>query len=366
MKLTRRKFIKLLGTATLTAVTGSKVFSQSSNSNLTEVKVAYPPTMAALPLAKGVQQKFFLEDNAVNPFLDQDLELTLIPSKGSSDAAGLVSGGRADCAITGLSSSLYAIQGTGNLKISSTAFDPNEPGRHFGLVTGSMYDIPSVADLVESWLDSSARKSIILSLRRDDHYATDQLLKKEGYQEKDSIYYVPQEDLISRLYGLLNGNFISTVLPEPLLTLALKNPEFRGYQAKLLSDYGNLTLPPFVFVFNRKFLDKDPDLVNGFYKGWEVALKETNSSSNLQLLDLTTQIISETLPSLRNAIEDTELTEEFASLFEIPSFSSPKPLNEEIFDSVLDWTISKGYLNERIPFEKVYVGTSATLTDKSK
>lgn len=366
MKLTRRKFIKLLGTATLTAITGNKVFSKSGNSNLTKVKVAYPPTMAALPLAKGVQQKFFLEENAANPFLDQDIELTLIPSKGSSDAAGLVSGGRADCAITGLSSSLYAIHGTGNLKISSTVFDPNESGRHFGLVTGSMYEITSVADLVESWLDSSARKSIILSLRRDDHYATDKLMEDEGYPENDDKYYLNQEDLISRLSGLLNGNFISTVLPEPLLTLALKNPEFSDYQAKLLSDYENLTLPPFVFVFNRKLLDKDSVLVNRFYKGWEIALKETNSSSNIQLLDLTTQIISETLPGLRNEIENTELTEEFASLFEIPSFSSPKPLNEEIFDSVLDWTISKGYLKERIPFEKAYRGSSATKADNSK
>ncbi|MCF7890429.1 twin-arginine translocation signal domain-containing protein [Candidatus Bipolaricaulota bacterium] len=366
MKLTRRKFIKLLGTATLTAVTGNTVFSKSGNPDLTEVKVAYPPTMAALPLAKGVQQEFFLRDTTVNPFLDQGIELTLIPSKGSSDAARLVSGGRADCSITGLSSSLYAVQGTGKLKISSTAFDPNESGRHLGLVTGSMYEIPSLTDLVENWLDSSARKSIILSLRRDDHYATDQLLKKEGYQEQDNIYYVDQEDLISRLYGLLNGNFISTVLPEPLLTLSLKNPEFSGYQAELLSGYENLTLPPFVFVFNQQVLDKDPELVNRFYKGWEVALKETNSSSNLQLLELTTQIISETLPSLRNAIEDTELTEEFASLFDIPSFSSPKPLNKEVFDSVLDWTISKGYLKESIPFEKAFDGSSAILADEPK
>lgn len=366
MKLTRKEFIKYLGTTTLAAITGNIAFSQSKNSTLTEMKVAYPPTMAALPLAKGVQQKFFLEDEGVTPFLDQDIELSLIPTKGPSDAARLVSGDRADCAITGLSSALYAIQGAGNLKVTSTAFDPNGSGRHFGLVTGNMYNISSMTDLVEEWLDSSARKSIVLSLRRDDHYATDQLLKKSGFQGDDEIHYVDQEDLISRLYGLLNGNFISTVLPEPLLTLALENPEFRGYQAELLSDYRDLTLPPFVFVFNQKVLESKPELVNKFYKGWNAALQETNSSSNLQLLDLTTQIISETLPSLRNAIENTELTEEFASLFEIPSFSNPKNLNEGIVDSVQDWAISKGYLTEKVPFEKAYDGTSALLADEQE
>ncbi|MFB6214331.1 MAG: ABC transporter substrate-binding protein, partial [Candidatus Bipolaricaulia bacterium] len=340
---------------------------KSRNSNLTEVKVAYPPTMAALPLAKGVQQKFFLEEDSVNPFLDQGIKLTLIPSKGSSGAARLVSGGRADCSITGLSSSLYAIQGTGNLKISSTAFDPNESERHLGLVYSNLYhNVSSLTDLVENWLGSSPKNSIVLSTRRDDHYATDQLLKSEGYQANDNIYYLDQEDLISRLTGLLYEGFVSTVLSEPLLTLALKNPKFDSYQVKLLSNYGEVTLPPSVFVFNRKFLDKDPELVSRFYKGWEASLKETNSSSNLQLLDLTIQIINETLPSLRNALQNTELTEEFASLFDIPSFSSPKPLNEEIFDSVIDWTVSKGYLKEKIPFKKAYDGSSAILADESK
>lgn len=366
MKLTRRKFLKVLGTASVAAVTGNMAFGSENGSNLSELKVAYPPTMAALPLAKGVQQKFFLGEDKPSPFLDQGIELTLIPSKGSSDAARLVSGGRADCSITGLSSSLYAIQGTGNLAISSTVFDPNESGRHFGLVTSNLYEIPSVADLIENWLDSSAKKSIILSLRRDDHYATDQLLKHEGYESDDSTYYVDQEDLISRLYGLLNGNFISTVLTEPLLTLSIKNPVFQGYQANLIDDYGNVTLPPFVLVFNRKFTEKNPELVERFYRGWDKSIEETNGSSNLELLSLTTKIISETLPSLRNAIENTELTEEFANLFEIPNFSSPKPLDEEVFSSVLDWTISKGYLKEKIAFEKAYVGSSALSADESR
>ena len=367
MKLTRRKFIKILGATSISAITGNLTFANTDSSNLTKLKVAYPPTMAALPLAKGAQKRFFLENESASPFEKQGIELILIPSKGSSDAARLVSGGRADCSITGLSSSIYGIKGTGNLKISSTAFDPNEFGRHLGLVNNNLYfNISSVADLVENWLDSSARKSIILGLRRDDHYATDQMLKKEGYQGKDNVYYADQEDLIQRLYGLLNGNFISTVLPEPLLTLALKNPEFQDYQANLLSNFEDVTLPPFVFVFNRKVLENDPELVNRFYKGWESAVKETNDSSNLELLGLTTKIISETLPSLRNAIENTQFTEEFANLFDIPNFSRPKPLDEDIFSSVLEWTISKGYLKGKIPFKEAYDGSSAVLADESR
>ncbi|MEF8797860.1 MAG: hypothetical protein V5A79_00375, partial [Candidatus Bipolaricaulota bacterium] len=367
MNLTRRKFIKLLGTTSLAAIAGNTVFSKSNNSNLTKVRVAYPPTMAALPLAKGAQEEFFLKEDTVKPFLDQNIELTLIPAKGSSDAAGLVSGERADCSITGLSSSMYAIQGPGNLKISSTAFDPNDFGRHLGLVSSNLYhDIPSLSDLVENWLDGSAGRSIILSLRRDDHFSTDQLLKKEGYQGNDNIYYADQEDIISRLYGLLNDTFVSTVLPEPLLTLALKNPEFHRFQVSLISDYPDVTLPPLVFVFNQKVLNKNPGLVKRFYRGWDTALEKTNASSNLELINLTTKIISETLPSLRNAIKNTQINEEFASLFDIPNFSGPKPLNEEIFNDVLDWAISKGYLKEKISFKRAYDGSSAIFAEESR
>jgi len=367
MNLTRRKFIKLLGSTSLAAITGNTVFSKSTNSNLTEVRVAYPPTMAALPLAKGVQQKFFLEEGEVSPFWDQGIELKLIPSKGSSDAVGLVSGGRADCSITGLSSSLYAIQGMGNLKISSIALDPNEFGRHLGLVNNGLYNkISSVDDLVENWLDNSPRKSIILSLRLDDHYATDKLLNQKGYQENDNIYYADQEDIIGRLKGLLNGSFISTVLPEPLLTLALETPAFQRFKISMISNYSEVTLPPFVFVFHRKIFEKNPELIRKFYRGWEASLKETNSSNNLELLKLTTKILSETLPSLRNAIENTELNKEFANAFDIPDFSCPKPLNEEIFNDVLDWAVSKGYLKEKISFSQAYDGSSAILADESK
>lgn len=367
MNLTRRKFIKLLSTTSLAAIAGNTVFAKSNNSNLAKIRVAYPPTMAALPLAKGAQEEFFLEEDTVKPFLDQNIELTLIPAKSSSEAARLVSGGRADCSITGLSSSLYSIQGAGNLKITSTAFDPNEFGRHLGIVNNGLYNkITSIDDLVENWLDGSARKSISLSLRLDDHYATDQLLKQKGYQEKDDIYYINQEDLISRLKGLLNGIFISTVMPEPLLTLALENPAFRRYGVSLISDYSDVILPPFVFVFNQKVLDKDPGLVEQFYGGWDTALDQTNASSNLQLINLATAIISETLPSLRNAIENTKIDEDFANLFEIPNFTGPKPLNKELFNCVLDWTISKGYLKEKIPFNQVFEKPPAALGDESK
>ncbi len=366
MELTRRKFIKLLGTASLATISGELAYPKSAETKLEEIKIAYPPSMAALPLAKGTEKEFFLGEDRVKPFSEQNTKLNLIPAKASSDAARLVDGGRADCGITGLASSLYAIRGAGNLKITSTAFDPNEAGRHLGLISSSLYEISSVPDLVENWLDNSAGKSIILSLRRDDHYSTDQLLKGEGYHENDNIYYREQEDLKSRLFGLLNGNFISTVLPEPLLSLSLENPAFEGFQANLLSDYHDVALPPFVFVFNQKVLEENPELVERFYRGWSTALEETNSSTKLHLLDLATKILSETDPTLRRAIENTEVTEEFANLFEVPNFKSPKPLDKVVFSSLLDWTISKGYLKEKIPFERAYDGSSALLAEESK
>ena len=366
MNLTRRKFIKLLGVSSLASLTGKIAFPQTSQPNLTEVKIAYPPTMAALPLVKGSEDNFYLEGNGESSFTKQNIDIKLIPSKGSSDAARLVGGSRADCCITDLSSALYAIQGTGNLKISSTIFDPNEAERYYGLLRSQIYEIQSLQDLFENWLDKSEKKSIVLSLRGDDHYSTDMLLQVEGFQTEDSLHYLDQEDLILRMTGLLNGNYVSAVIPEPLLTLALDNPEFRGYQASLITDYREVTLPPFVLAFGRKNIAKNPELIQRFYAGWIDAISKTNESNNYQLLGLATKIISETLPSLKRAIDQTEFTEDFADLFDVPTFSNPEKLNEEIYSSVLDWTISKGYLENKPSFDDIFDGSSAILADETK
>ncbi len=365
MKLTRRNFLELTGAAALATVSRSLGFSQSSKGTNGKIRVAYPPTMAALPLVKGTQESFFLSESESSAFSKNGLEVSLLPSKSPSDGARLVSGGKADCSITDLASAIYGVQGTGNLKVLSTAFDPNEMVRYNGLLTSNLYDISSIGDLIESWLDKSGKNSIVLSKRRDEHYSTDELIKSSGLKVEDSVYYLDGEDLISRMTGLLNGNYVSAVLPEPLLTIALENPQFEGYQANLLETYKDVVKPPFVFVFNQKFLNRSPELVEKFYKSWNNAIEETNNSNKLQLLSLTTEIITGTFPSLKKPIEGTEFTEEFANLFEVPDFSAPAALNESIYDSVLDWTIAKGYLSSRVDFDRVF-GEHPSVLSNSK
>lgn len=363
MKLTRRNFLELTGAAALATVSRSLGFSQSEKDGSDKIRIAYPPTMAALPLVKGTQESFFLSESESGTFSRNGLGVSLIPSKSPSDAARLVSGGKADCSITDLASAIYGVKGTGNLKVLSTAFDPNEMERYYGLLTSNLYDISSIGDLIENWLDKSGKKSIVLSKRRDEHYSTDKLIESSGLEVKDSTYYLDGEDLISRMTGLLNGNYISAVLSEPLLTLALKNPKFEGYQANLIETYDSIVKPPFVFVFNQNFLNRSPELVDKFYKSWDKAIEDTNNSNNLQLLGLTTDIITGTFPSLKNAIEQTELTEEFANLFEVPEFSAPEALEESVYDSVLDWIIAKGYLSSRVDFDSVFGGHSSVLSN---
>lgn len=365
MKLTRRSFIKLAGATALTTVPGKLVFSQSKSEEIDEVKVSYPPTMAALPLVKGTQDSFFLEDSDPSAFKGKDLKISLIPSKSPSDAARLVSGGKADCSITDLASAIYGVQGTGNLKVVSSAFDPNQMKRYSGLLTSNLYEINTIEDLVQEWLDKSGKKSIVLSKRRDEHYSTDKLIKMKGIAINDSSYYLDGEDLVSRMTGLLNGNYISAVLPEPLLTLALENPEFEGHLANLLQTYEEVEIPPFVFVFNQKFLENSPELVQKFYESWGKAIKETNKSNNLQLLGLTTEIITGTFPSLKQAVEETELGEEFANLFEVPDFPQPKSLDESVYDSVMDWIIEKGFLSNRTSYEELTAGPTIALSEEN-
>ncbi len=359
MKLTRRSFISLLGTASLATLSNKYKLFGNEKSKVEEMSIAYPPTMAALPLVKGTQESNFIRSDGSH-FTDNGVELSLRATKGSSEAVRLVSGGLADCCITDLSSSIYGITGTGNISVTSTIFDPNKTDQYYGLLSSKYYEIASLEDLVTNWLDGTERKSIVLATRRDVQYATDMLLTEKGFEVDEKSFYLDREDLISRMTGLLNGNYISAVLPEPLLTLSTDNPKFAGYQANLIDNYEGVPLPPFVMVFRNELLEEKPELVGNFYRGWEEAVVATNESNNLQLLGLSLQIISKTLPQVGKIIEQMDLGESFAELFDVPKFDPPEELKEDIYDSVVDWAVSHMFLTERVAYGDV---VSSSLED---
>lgn len=352
MKLTRRKFISLLGTASVAALTGRYKLLGQEDQEETKVTIAYPPTMAALPLAKGSQEENFMSEDG-GYFSNRGINLSVKAAKGSSEAVRLVSGGLADCCITDLSSSIYGITGTGNISITSTIFDPNQSAQYYGLLASQFYEVASLKDLVNNWLDGSERKSIVLATRRDVQYATDKLLASRGFTVDPKSFYLDREDLISRMTGLLNGNFISAVLPEPLLTLATENPKFAGYRANLVDNYRDVVVPPFVLVFRNELIEKKPEVIHDFYRGWNSSVDATNASNKLQLLGLTLQIISRTLPQVGKIIEGIEFGQTFAELFEVPQFNYPAKLDKEIYGSVVDWAISNKFLPREISYDRV-------------
>lgn len=352
MKLTRRKFISLLGTASLAALSGRHTIFGESDSKATKITITYPPTIAALPLVKGVEKSDLLS-NHEGHFREYGIDMQLRAAQSSSEAVRLVSGGIADCCITDLSSAIYGITGTGNASITCSIFNPNEASKYYGLLTSSYYKIASLDDLVANWLDKSEKKSIVLATRRDVQYATDKLLTSKGYSIDTDSFYLDTEEVISRMTGLLQGNYISAVLPEPLVTLATKNPLFSGYQANLLDNYNGVALPPFVLVFRQDILDKSPSLVKSFYSGWIDSVESTNGSNKLQLLGLTLKIISRTNPQIGKVIENMEFTEDFANLFEVPTFKEPTTLDNEIFQSVVDWALSHKFLQKSTVYKSV-------------
>ncbi|MFW6049437.1 MAG: ABC transporter substrate-binding protein [Candidatus Bipolaricaulota bacterium] len=352
MKLTRRRFISLLGTASLATLAGGYKIFGAGQPEIEKMTIAYPPTMAALPLVKGTQEANFMSNDGGH-FHKNGVKLSLRATKGSSEAVRLVSGGLADCCITDLSSSIYGITGTGNISVTSTIFDPNNTDQYYGLLSSKFYEVTSLEDLVANWLDGTERKSIVLATRRDVQYATDKLLTDNGFEVDEKSFYLDREDLISRMTGLLNGNYISAVLPEPLLTLALENPEFEGYQANLIDNYNGVTLPPFVMVFNDDLIENRPETAGNFYRGWRESVKSTNESNKLQLLGLSLQIISTTLPQVGRIIEQMDLGQSFADLFNVPTFELPGSPNKKTYESVVSWAVSHKFLSRSIAYDDV-------------
>ncbi|MFW6013053.1 MAG: ABC transporter substrate-binding protein, partial [Candidatus Bipolaricaulota bacterium] len=261
-RLTRREFLSRTGVslAFLAGTFWRKHNVLAAQSETIKLKLAYPPSMCSLPVVLGQER---------NLFENHGLDLKLTATEGNSDGAMLVAqggSGGANCCITDLTSSILAYtRGGQQLSVAYQIFLPSREERYLGLISSSQSEITTMKQLLRT-LDEAPKNSIVLEMDSDVHYVTDRLLESQDVQVQQNKYYLPGSNLVRVMMNLLMGEFMAAVLPEPLLTLALKNPLFGEGRGNLLSSYPETDLLPNVVVFNNQFLNRHPDAVNRFAK----------------------------------------------------------------------------------------------------
>jgi NitT/TauT family transport system substrate-binding protein len=344
-KLTRRSFLKFAGLTALGLLAPRGLFRAEGEGPL---KLSYPLSLEAIPLKFAEREGLFQEEGLA-------VEILSLPDDLARRDAFI--SGRLDGLICDLSTVVFGVANAGaEIAVTSTAFEQVQGSRTLALMGSGPFGIRSLEDLF-SRVSGRSSESIMILMRSDMHYATDQLLASLGRRFDDKVIYTEGGDLVNIYTLLIGGSVLAAVLPEPLATLAGPKDTFlqERDRATYLSSYEGIKLMPAVIAFQRGVLEGRPDSLERFYRAYSQAVREINAAPREEFLDLAADIGLEVFNQI---IPDRQYTKAdlppgFLEIFEIPLFPQPRPLAEEELQAVVSWALAKRFIRQGISYAQV-------------
>jgi NitT/TauT family transport system substrate-binding protein len=289
-------------------------------------------------------------------FAEEGLEVELIPLASQRDRIFAFQAGQVDVIVTDVAS-VVLLAARGHPLVVATAFVPENPGTQFSILVQTKYSgVKTLEDLV-GLLGSRNFFRIALPLQSDIEFATDMALGARGFEPDPRIYF-GQDNLFIMASMVVYGMVAAAVLPEPYASFSREFAQAEGFGLIVLEDFTGVPILPHLIVFQRDFVEKNPDTVRRFLHAFGAAAARMNEESKEGLLTLGApevlrlfyrgldpeQVLAH--PSVQAAIEAVT----------VPHFSMPGPLDREIYELVHQWALSKGYVRVEHPYEEVVTG----------
>ncbi len=308
---------------------------------LPTLRLSLPPMIESFPVAFARDQGIFAE-NGLN------VEMVGIANRRDRNLALFT--GEVDGALTDITSVLMLLAAQGEVKITSTAYETVDDNRRYGLWTHHFSYIQDLEALLQR-LDGQNNRVIGLLRQTDMEYETDRLLKSRHFALDESKHYADFEDffLLATLLG--QGSILAAMLPEPIGSYLQYITEAEGTPVVLLADFKDQQLVPSVFAFQAALIEEDPDRIEKFYQGYRQVLAQLGDMPREKIIEVGLEAaLKFFFPELKRE-ELPPGAEEFMQEYLIPDFPPPRALAPEEFQSVEEWALSKGYIDESVPFE---------------
>ena len=311
------------------------------------VRVSLTPILGSAPVLYAVEW---------GTFAAEGLQVELIPLASQRDRVFAFQAGQVDAVITDVAS-VILLAARGDPVVVATAYVPEDPRTQFTvLVQGKYADVNTMDDLV-ALLGSRNFFRIALPLQSDIEFATDTALRARGLEPDPRIYF-GQDNLFIMASMVVYGMVAAAVLPEPYASFSRKFAEAEGFGLTALEDFTGVPPLPHLIVFQRALVEREPEVVRGFLRAFAAAADRMNRESKEGLLTLGApevlrlfyqgmdpeQVLAH--PSVQAAI----------AAVAVPRFSAPGPLDRGIYEQVLRWALSKGYVRLEHPYEEVVTG----------
>ncbi|NLT95867.1 MAG: ABC transporter substrate-binding protein [Clostridia bacterium] len=290
------------------------------------------------PAKEEVQDKvlkvgvFLIDDSlplfvaeAENLFAQNNVQVELLPFNSARDKDVALETGEIDGVLTDIVVTALLKKGGTDVKITSFAFGANPQEGRFAILASPKSGINSPEDL----------KGVPIAISNNTmiHYLAEKMPLEAGLKKEDiKTQSIP--DMNVRLEALVSSGVEAAILPDPLATLAEK------MGARVVIDDTKLSknLSQSVIIFRQEVLDKHRDKVASFLKAFEEAGQLINNNPDKYF-------------ELR--MEKTRVPQPLRDSYPSPTYSPLAVPDEEMVQSVLDWMVEKGLLDQPFSYEEL-------------
>jgi NitT/TauT family transport system substrate-binding protein len=256
-------------------------------------------------------------------FEAEGLQVELVPVKSAQERDALIQAGEIDGALTDLQGVAIFNREAPELKVVIKARKAYPDSPHFRIVAAPGFEVTGPDDLANVPVGISHNTTI--------EYLNDRLLTAWGLPA-DQIAGEEVSAIPVRFELLMAGQLKAALLPDPMgqaaiasgATLIVDDTQFPQYSQSVLA-------------FKTDSLEQKPGTIRAFLRAWNKAVADINQEPNAYRDVL---------------IEKTRVPPNIQGSYNVPHFPAGEITSEAEWNDVVDWAMSKGLLQEPVPYDR--------------
>jgi len=189
----------------------------------------------------------------------------------------------------------------------------------------------------------SAGQAISTIYRSDYEYVLDQYLHETLGRDAQSVRTMYFNDMLQMAVWFGAQTLTSAMLPEPYISYisTYHPPGGQPIALNLLVDLSSLGPLPSIIVFRSSYVEENLAAVEAFYAAYAEAIERINNTPRDVLID---EGIDIALDLFFLGADRTAINQEALDALAIPYYELPGTLSPELYASVAQWMLGKGYV----------------------
>jgi len=298
------------------------------------LRFSLPPVLEALPIAFA---------DAWGLFDAHGVDVELIGITDNQQRSIAFSVNQLDGLFADITRSIYdATTGSDVLITSAAALRPQTDSFSLALLSPAVFRYETFDALIDSG------EAISTIYRSDYEYVLDQYLEETLGADAQSVRTTYWNDTLMMAVWFGAQSIPSAMLPEPYISYisTYHPPEGDPIALNVLADLSYLGPLPTLVVFRSSYVEQNPVAVEAFYAAYTEAIERINDTPKDILID---EGIDIALSLFFEGADRTTINQEVLDVLSIPYYELPSTLSEELYDSVGQWILEKGYVYTLLP-----------------